>query len=117
MLDDFLPYVLQILKKNQKTGKINFELLIYGVGQKLKYEVLSYSNLSWFIEAKRGNYFKNGHSYDLRDSEIRFEECYCDVCNGIMPQDIIDLWLEDNESGFRTLVLHNLLDMKRYLSG
>jgi queuine/archaeosine tRNA-ribosyltransferase len=77
----------------------------------------SYSNLSWFLEAKHGCYYRDGWSYDLRDPVIRFEECDCEVCKGLMPQEIIDLMLEDKEQGFKTLALHNLLDMKRSLAG
>lgn len=49
----------------------------------------------------------------LNDSEVRFEECNCEVCKGMMPQEIIDLMFNDEEAGFRILVLHNLLDMQR----
>ena len=69
------------------------------------------------LEAKHGCYYRDGWSYDLRDPVIRFEECDCEVCKGLMPQEIIDLMLEDKEQGFKTLALHNLLDMKRFLAG
>ena len=106
------------LKWISKRTKTDFELLIYGVGRRLKHRGISgYSNLSWFLEAKHGCYFKDGWSYDLRDSEIRFEECSCEACKGLMPQEIIDLMLDDKEAGFRKLVLHNLLDMEKALSG
>lgn len=101
------------LKKTSRELRTNFELIIYGVGRKLKYEQLSYTNLSWFLDAKHGLYFRNGIPFMLNDPEVRFEECDCEVCKGMMPQEIIDLMLNDKEAGFRTLVLHNLLDMQR----
>ncbi|MEM2940274.1 MAG: hypothetical protein QW304_01805 [Thermoproteota archaeon] len=117
LLGDLLPGAVMSLKWVSKRTEIDFELLIYGVGQRLKYkEINSYSNLSWFLEAKHGCYYKNGRPYDLRDPEIRFEECDCKVCKGLTPQEIIDLMLNNREVGFRKLVLHNLLDMKRVLS-
>ncbi len=58
MLDLFLPDALMSLKWISRRTKTNFELLVYGVGRKLKYKGLHYSNLSWFLEAKRGHYFK-----------------------------------------------------------
>ncbi len=97
--------------------KNSFELLVYGVGQRLKYKALSYSNLSWFLEAKRRNYFKNGRLYDLGDPAIRFEECNCEICRGMMPQDTIDLLLDSKEQVLKRLILHNLLEMKRSLGG
>lgn len=117
VLGDLLPSALMSLKYFSKTYKADLELLIYSIGRRLRHRGISgYSNLSWFLEAKHGCYFKDGWSYDLRDPTIRFEECGCEVCNGLMPQEIIDLILNDKESGFRALVLHNLLDMKRALS-
>ncbi|MEM2088231.1 MAG: hypothetical protein QXF52_06085 [Thermoproteota archaeon] len=117
VLDDLLPNAIMSLKQLSETAKTDFELLIYGVGHRLKYKGINgYSNLSWFLEAKHGCYYKNGWSYDLRDPEVRFEECNCEICNGLMPQEIIDLMFNDKEAGFRTLVLHNLLDMKGALS-
>ncbi|MBO3832533.1 MAG: hypothetical protein FGF51_04005, partial [Candidatus Brockarchaeota archaeon] len=117
LLEDLLPGTFMSLKWISKKIKTDFELLIYGVGRRLEHkEINSYSNLSWFLEAKHGCYFKEGWSYDLRDPEIRFEECDCEVCEGLMPQEIIDLMLGDREVGFRKLVLHNLLDMKKALS-
>ncbi|MEM3523754.1 MAG: hypothetical protein QXU11_07300 [Thermoproteota archaeon] len=101
------------LKRVSREFKTNFELIIYGVGRKLKYKQLSYSNLSWFLEAKHGLYFRNGLPFMLNDSEVRFEECDCEACKGMMPQEIIDLMFNDKEAGFRILVLHNLLDMQR----
>ncbi len=83
------------------------------MSRKLKYEPLSYSNLSWFLDAKHGLYFRNGIPLMLNDSEVRFEECNCEVCKGMMPQEIIDLMFNHKEAGFRILVLHNLLDMQR----
>jgi len=117
VLDDLLPSALMSLRQSSKMTKTDFELLIYGIGHRLKHkEISGYSNLSWFLEAKHGNYYKNGWLYDLRDPEIRFEECGCEACKGLMPQEIIDLMLNDKEAGFRTLILHNLLDMKEALS-
>jgi len=108
-IDEFLPYVLQTLK-NKKNE--NFELILYGIGQRLKrYKSISYSNFSWFLRAKRGEYYKDGLPYDLRDPLIRFEECYCEACRGMMPQDIIDLWFENKERALKTLAIHNFLDL------
>ncbi|MEM3390322.1 MAG: hypothetical protein QW491_13085 [Thermoproteota archaeon] len=117
LLEDLLPGAIMSLRWVSKRTKIDFELLVYGVGHRLKHrEINSYSNFSWFLEAKHGCYFKDGWSYDLRDPEIRFEECGCEVCKGMMPQEIMDLMLSDRELGLKKLVLHNLLDMKRALS-
>ncbi len=100
VLGDLLPSTLMSLKYFSKKTKTDFELLIYGIGHRLKYRgINSYSNLSWFLEAKHGCYFKDGWSYDLRDPEIRFEECDCEVCKGLMPQEIIDLMFSDKELG------------------
>ncbi|MGC8934033.1 MAG: hypothetical protein ACP5LN_02665 [Thermoproteota archaeon] len=113
LLNDVLPYVLSMLKKLGKTNNKNFEMLVYGVGRKLKYSRISYSNFSWFLEAKHGLYFRNCKLYDMRDERIRFKECYCDACRGMTPQDLIDLWIKDLESCKRILAIHNLLDWKR----
>jgi len=118
LLGDFLPATIMSLRWISRRTKKDLELLVYGVGRRLKHKgINSYSNLSWFLEAKHGCYYKDGWSYDLRDPEIRFEECDCEVCKGLMPQEIIDLMIDNKEQGFRTLVLHNLLDMKRSLVG
>ncbi|MBO3753521.1 MAG: hypothetical protein FGF53_01370 [Candidatus Brockarchaeota archaeon] len=113
LLEDLLPGAIMSLKWISKKTKTNFELLVYGVGRRLEHKGLSYSNLSWFLEAKHGCYYKNGWSYDLRNPEIRFEEYGCEACREMMPQEIIDLMLSNKEAGFRKLVLHNLLDMER----
>ncbi|MGC8831424.1 MAG: hypothetical protein ACP5PQ_02435 [Thermoproteota archaeon] len=113
MLDYFLPLVLQTLKKSHRGS--DFELLLYGVGQKLwRYKNVSFSNLSWFLRAKHGEYYWDGLFYDLTDPSIRFEECYCEACRGIMPQEIIDLWLKDKEQAMKILAVHNLLDLSRW---
>ncbi|MGB9894642.1 MAG: hypothetical protein ACPLN2_01920 [Thermoproteota archaeon] len=110
-LDEFLPYIIQTIKERRNK---DFELVLYGIGQRLKgYRDISYSNLSWFLRAKRGEYYKDGLFYDLRDPSIRFEECYCDACKGIMPQDIIDLWFENKERALKILAIHNFLDLGR----
>lgn len=112
-LDEFLPYVLQTLRRSYKR-RTDFELLLYGGGQRLiRYKDVSSSNLSWFLRAKHGEYYWDGLFYDLRDPAIRFEECYCEACRGMMPQDIIDLWFEDKEHAMRILAAHNLLDLGR----
>lgn len=112
-LDEFLPYVILTLKRSFKRRN-NFEFLLYGVGVKLwKHRDVSYSNLSWFLRAKHGEYYWDGLFYDLRDPSIRFEECYCEACGGMMPQDIIDIWFDDKERAMRTLAAHNLLDLSR----
>jgi len=115
-LDEYLPYVLTILKRNAEAQKREFELLLYGIGKKLRrYKGISYSNLSWFIQAKHAGYYKNGLSYDMRDPVIRFEECFCETCKGLIPQELLDLWLDDEEACIRALAAHNLLDLKRSL--
>lgn len=116
MLSLFLSDALMSLKWISKGIKTSFELLLYGVGRRLKHKEIGYSNLSWFLEAKHGYYYKDGWSYDPRDPEIRFEECYCEACGGVMPQEIIDMMFSDKELGLKALILHNLLDMKRALS-
>jgi hypothetical protein len=116
LLGDILPDTIMSLRWVSKRTRKELELLIYGIGHRLKHkDINSYSNLSWFLEAKHGCYYKNGWPYDLRDPTIRFEECDCEICKGLMPQEIIDLMLNDKEAGFRELVLHNLLDVKRVL--
>jgi len=111
--DNPVENALWSLKRASRDYRTNFELIIYGVSRKLKYQRLNYSNLSWFLDAKHGLYFKNGTPFMLNDSEIRFEECECEACSGMMPQEIIDRMLDDKEAGFRILVLHNLLDMRK----
>ncbi|MBO3798058.1 MAG: hypothetical protein QXI42_04830 [Thermoproteota archaeon] len=111
MLDYFLPQILLTLRRSLRN---DFEFLLYGVGVKLwEYKDVSFSNLSWFLRAKHGEYYWDGLFYDLRDPSIRFEECYCEACGGMMPQDIIDLWFDDKERAMRTLAAHNLLDLSR----
>ncbi|MBO3841018.1 MAG: hypothetical protein FGF48_01175 [Candidatus Brockarchaeota archaeon] len=117
LLGDLLPSALMSLKWFSKRTRTDFELLLYGIGRRLKYrEIGSYSNLSWFLEAKQGHYFKGGKLYNFKDPEIRFEECTCEACRGMMPQELIDLMLSDKELGLKTLALHNLLDMNRALT-
>ncbi|MEM3659877.1 MAG: hypothetical protein QXU11_05620 [Thermoproteota archaeon] len=116
LLEDLLPGAIMSLQWVSKRTKTGFELLIYGVGRRLKYRGLSYSNLSWFLEAKQGHYFKGGKLYSFKDPEIRFEECTCEACGGMMPQELIDLMLSDKELGLKTLALHNLLDMNEALT-
>jgi len=117
LLNDFLQSALLILDANRDINGLDSELLLYGISQKLRYEEVSYSNLSWFIEAKRGNYLKGGMFYELEDPEIRFEECRCEACKGMMPQELIDLSFEDRRSYMKALVAHNLLELKRTLGG
>lgn len=50
----------------------------------------------------------------LRYAEIRFEECDCEPCRGLMPQEIIDLILKDKEARFKILVINNLLDIEKH---
>lgn len=117
LLEDLLPGALESLKWISKKTKKDLELLMYGIGHRLKHKGINgYSNLSWFLEAKHGYYFKDGWSYDLRDPEVRFEECDCEICEELMPQEIIDLMLDDKELGLRKLILHNLLDMLKTFS-
>ncbi len=114
MLDYFLPQILLTLKRSYKK-RSDFEFLLYGVGQKLsRYKDISLSNLSWFLRAKHGEYYWDGLFYDLRDPVIRFNECYCEACRGMMPQDIIDLWFENKERALRTLAVHNILDLSQW---
>jgi len=113
LLNDLLSHVLIMLKKLGRVNNKKLEILIYGVGRKLWYKGISYSNFSWFLEAKHGLYFRDGKLYDMRDEKIRFKECYCDACKGKMPQDLINLWVESPVSCKRILALHNLLDWLR----
>lgn len=113
LLNDLLSHVLIILKKLGRVNNKELEILVYGVGRKLGYKGISYSNFSWFLEAKHGLYFRDGKLYDMRDEKIRFKECYCDVCKGYAPQDLINIWVESPESCKRILALHNLLDWLR----
>lgn len=57
----------------------------------------------------------DGHM--IWDPAIRFKECNCEVCKGMMPQDIIDLLLDNGEQGLKKLISHNLLGMKKALAG
>lgn len=111
LLDYFFPFVLSMLRKF-KISK-DFEILLYGVGRKLRYKKVCYSNLSWFLEAEYGLYFKNCQLYDMRDERIRFNRCHCSACGGLMPQELIDLWIKDSESCKKILAIHNLLDWER----
>ena len=113
LLNEILPHVLIILKKLCRASGKNPEILIYGIGRILGYKEVSYSNLSWYLEAKHGLYYKEGELNDMRNEKIRFKECYCEVCRGTMPQDLIDLWIKDPKSCKRMLTLHNLLEWKR----
>ncbi|MEM2886123.1 MAG: hypothetical protein QXF24_08560 [Thermoproteota archaeon] len=113
LLGDLLSHVLIMLKKLGRVNNKKLEIVIYGVGRKLGYKGISYSNFSWFLEAKHGLYFRDGKLYDMRDEKIRFKECYCDACRGKLPQDLINLWVESPESCKRILALHNLLDWLR----
>lgn len=45
-----------------------------------------------------------------------FEECSYGVCKRLMPQDIMDLVLNDKELGLNMLILHNPLYMKKSLA-
>jgi hypothetical protein len=115
-IDEYLPYVLTTIKRSTRAHEKKFELLLYGIGQNLsRYKGISYSNLSWFIEAKRAGYYKNALSYDMRDPEIRFEECFCEKYKGLMPQELLDLWIDDEKACISALVAHNLMDLKRSL--
>ncbi|MEM0162357.1 MAG: hypothetical protein QXO62_04770, partial [Thermoproteota archaeon] len=116
LLEDLLPGAIMSLRRVSKRTRRDLELLIYGVGHRLRHkEINSYSNLSWFLEAKQGHYFKGGKLHSFKDPEIRFEECTCEACGGMMPQELIDLMLSDKELGLKTLALHNLLDMNEAL--
>jgi len=114
LLNDFLDYTLLVLNMNREVN--DFELLIYGVSHKLRYEEVSYSNLSWFIDAKHGLYLKDGISYRLEDPAIRFEECSCEACRGMMPQELIDLSFEDEGPYMKVLITHNLMDLRNSLA-
>jgi len=116
MLGDLLHGAIMSLKWVSKSIETDFELLVYGIGYRLKYRGLSYSNLSWFLGAKQGHYFKEGKLYSFKNPEIRFEDCTCEACRGLMPQELIDLMLSDKELSLKTLALHNLLDMNRALT-
>jgi len=113
LLKGWLRHVRQMLGGNHA---MNNELLVYGVGQKLNGEThnMCYSNLSWFLEAKKSHCYKDGVFYEIIDPEIRYEECNCPACKGLMPQEIYDM--RDRESELRILVVHNILDLANSLS-
>ncbi|MEM4228993.1 MAG: hypothetical protein QXZ66_04480 [Thermoproteota archaeon] len=115
-LNSFVKNAIISLKWFFKRTENNFELIIYGISWRLKYKGLSYSNLSWFLDAKHGIYFKDGKPHSIRDPAIRFEECNCDACKGLMPQEILDTMSTDKALGIKTLVIHNLLDMRRTMA-
>ena len=92
------------------------ELLFYGLAYPVRRVKASYSNLSWFIEANRAHIFGNGRLHDIADPEISSEKCDCEACRGRTPTELVDLQSNHDEY-VRTLAHHNLLDLKKVLSG
>jgi len=92
------------------------ELLFYGLAHPFRRAKANYSNLSWFIEAKHTRYIKGGKSYHMVDPEIRSNRCDCGACKGRTPVELLSLQTRYGKY-IRTLALHNMLDLKRYLSG
>jgi len=92
------------------------ELLFYGLAYPVRRVEASYSNLSWFIEANRAHVFKGGKLRDIADPEIGSEKCDCEACGGRAPTELLDLQGNHDEY-VRTLAHHNLLDLKKVLSG
>lgn len=106
LLDNVLAPALLAFEECQVSPK----LMIYGRSYPVKgLKRASYANLSWFLGAKGGTYFKGGFQYDTTDPDIRFEKCDCDSCRGRMAQDLI--------GDTRAIALHNLLDLNRGLGG
>ena len=106
LLDLVTIMALRALKEN----KSDAELMLYGRTYKFwRLKKASHANLSWFLEAKAGAYFKGGIPYDITDTNIRFERCDCEACRGKMPQDLV--------GDVRAIALHNLLDLNRALGG
>jgi len=106
LLDNVLAPALLAFEECQVSPR----LMIYGRSYPVKgLKRASYANLSWFLGAKSGTYFKGGFQHDITDPDIRFERCGCDSCKGRMAQDLI--------GDTRAIALHNLLDLNRELGG
>ena len=97
LLDGMLMGIVGILRKRTREPR----LLLYGLSYPLgKYQrELSYSGFSWFINAKRGLYQKQGNVRFLTDTTVRFEECGCVACKGKIALDL--------REDVKTLALHN----------
>jgi len=106
LLDNILAPALLVFEECH----VSPTLMIYGRSYPVKgLRKASYANLSWFLGAKDGTYFKGGFQYDITDPGIRFGRCDCDSCKGRMAQDLI--------GDIRAIALHNLLDLNRELGG
>jgi len=112
LLDGAFLSARHVLEKNCPDA----ELLFYGLAHPFRRAKASYSNLSWFIEAKHTRYIKDGKSYHMIDPEIRSNRCDCESCKGRTPVELLSLQTRYDKY-IRTLALHNMLDLKRYLSG
>lgn len=117
LLEGFVSRTLDVLGENRNVNGLDWQLLLYGVAYRIRHEGVSYSNLSWFIEAKHEHYFKNGRFYEMGDPEIRYEECHCEICKGRMPQELFDTGFECGTSYIRTLTTHNLLALTNSFAG
>ena len=111
--DDGLKVVLATALQTLKENGLNAELVIHGRSYRSKASrKLSYANLSWFLEAKRGRYFRYGSPYELTDVDIRYDSCNCEACKGRSPKDLAGM-----ENRVEALALHNLLDLNWALGG
>jgi len=99
LLDGMLMGVIGILRKRLRDPHVLMYGLSYPLG-KYKRE-LSYSGFSWFINARRGFYQKQGNVCFLTDTSVRFEKCDCVACKGRVALDLRD--------DTKALALHNLL--------
>ena len=109
--DDSLRVMLAATVQAFEETKPDAELVIHGRSYRCtSRKELTYSSLSWFLEAKQDGYYKDGSPYDLVDPRVRFESCHCPACNGLRPED-----LREAEKRVEILALHNLLEMQKEL--
>jgi len=102
LLDLLDGHVLTVTATLRKKGMMA-PVLLYGLTYPLRRlgRNLVYSGMSWFIDAKRGIYYKgNKRAGYITDTYVRFEECDCVACKGRMALDLGD--------DIRSLALHNL---------
>jgi hypothetical protein len=102
LLDLLDGHVLTVTTTLRKKGMMA-PVLLYGLTYPLRRlrKNLVYSGMSWFIDAKRGIYYKgNKRAGYITDTYVRFEECDCVACKGRMALDLGD--------DIRSLTLHNL---------
>lgn len=99
LLDGHVLTVTTALRKKGMTPPV----VLYGLAYPVRRPRgnMIYSGMSWFIDAKRGVYYKgNKRAGYITDTYVRFEECGCVACKGRMALDLGD--------DTRSLALHNL---------